>query len=260
MKNSLVCFEDHTLVHLEIVVDIEPCSIGAWLSFDAIVEHPFILLLLVFTSIILHLHVALYFGQQLIIDLYVTIWCPPYEYISCAFLHLAHVIFVDLAVVSTTEDLEAQSVVELFFINSFWEKVDHDVCFTHVNEHVVLENDAACYVGAVVLMYGIHLLEDTEADAQVFDVVPLLSRLIAPSLRLWIKENLKVLPSVLLRRLLISTWNHKIVHDYRALPSLILVVMTRHQIFVVVLDNIGQRSEVSASIWCIIPIVLKLTK
>lgn len=169
-------------------------------------------------------------------------------------------IFVDLAVVSTTEDLEAESVVKLVFINSFWEKVDHNVCFTHVNEHIVLENNAACYVGAVVLMYGIHLLEDTEADAQVFNVVPLLCRLIAPSLRLRIKENLKVLPSMLLRRLLISTWNHKIIHDYRALPSLILVVVTRHQIFIVILDNIRERPEVSASIRRIVPIVLKLTK
>jgi len=150
--------------------------------------------------------------------------------------------------------------MKFVLINSFRQEVDDDVRLTDVNKHIVLQNNAPSHFWACFCSHGVHLLEDAKADPQIFNVVPLLIRVIAPSLRLRIKEYLKVLTSVLLSRLLISTWNYKIIYDYWALSSLVLIVVTWHQIFVVILNNVRKRTEVSAAIRSIITVVLKLTK
>lgn len=146
---------------------------------------------------------TLYFRKQFIVYLYDAFWCSTYQNFTVSIFHLAHVILVYFAVVGTTENFQAQSIVDFVLVDAFWEKVDHDVGFTHVYEHIVFEYDAAGDFSSIRHSYGVHFLEDTEADAQIFDVVALLVRVVAPSLRLRIKENLKVLAPMLLSCLLI---------------------------------------------------------
>ena len=44
IENGLVCLEDHPVVHLEVFVEVQPGSIGAWLVVEAVGEDPGLLL------------------------------------------------------------------------------------------------------------------------------------------------------------------------------------------------------------------------
>lgn len=72
-------------------------------------------------------------------------------------------------------------------------KVDYDVGFTHIDEHIVFELD------------GVFLSDkDTIPNAKVFDQV---------LERVWLKLDLEVSAAMLLCSLLIFVWNHKIIHN-----------------------------------------------
>ena len=124
-------------------------------------------------------------------------------------------ILVYLTVVSTSKDFEPQDIVRTFFVDSFWEQVDYYVSLAYIDKHVIFKNNVSGLLTAVSHLEKVHLLEDTEAYAQVFDVVALPLWVLTPGLWLCKEPYLEVLSSVLFRSLLVSRRDDKVIHDYR---------------------------------------------
>ena len=69
VENGLIRLEDHSRVHLEILIKIEPSAIRAWFSIAAVTEHP---RATIFEAV---RDEGLVFAQQLIIDADVAVGC-----------------------------------------------------------------------------------------------------------------------------------------------------------------------------------------
>ena len=61
VENGLVRLKDHTRVHLEVFIQVEPCAVRAWLIVAAVAEDPGLLFLG-------EGDVGLRLGEQLVVD------------------------------------------------------------------------------------------------------------------------------------------------------------------------------------------------
>jgi len=88
---------------------------------------------------------ALCLGEQLVIDPDVAVGCSAHEHLFLAVVHFLHVVFVDLTIVGSTEDFQAESVVGPFVFNTLWQQVNYYVGLTYIDQHVVTEDYAASW-------------------------------------------------------------------------------------------------------------------
>ena len=108
IENGLVRLEDHPWVHLEVLIQIQPRAIGAWLPIAAVAEDPRALIRLVEADD------GLVFTEEFVVDADFAVRRPPNDDI---FIKL-WLVEVDLSCGWTTKDLELQSntiVVKVLF-------------------------------------------------------------------------------------------------------------------------------------------------
>jgi hypothetical protein len=186
----------------------------------------------------LYFNMTLRFGKQFVVYFNITLWSSAHDDFLMTVLHIVNVIFVDLTVVASSKDFEFKSVMWAILVNALRQKVDHDVRLSDVDQHIVFENDGSRCL-PMRHAVGVHFLENSEADTQIFDVVP-------HGFWLSVKPNLKVTTSVLFSRLLVSRRNHKVIDDEN--PTIGLIFVGRHEIFAFIIKNFGQRPEVREAI------------
>lgn len=162
-------------------------------------------MLIVRREIILNPNVTLDFGQQLVVYFQIALRCPSNQNFLVAALHVIDTKLVHLAVVWASKHFKLECFIgHSLLLGSFRIEIDHNICFAHVYEHVVLELSRRI----------LHFFEDTEPYAKVFDEIVFSDG---------VEPNLEVSALMLLGSLLVARWDDKVIDHNQLLIEYISI-------------------------------------